>query len=696
MSDVEIKGRLSIDTGDSAAKVGEVKKAVGDAGKESAASGGMFNKLKGELGALDGPVKNATGGVFGLKGALDVLKAHPIIGVFVLIAGLVTALFGHFSKMEKVSDALGKAWATLSGIFEVFMEKILKPLIDGFVTLVEWIEKAATWITGLFSPATAAAAERLGELEEKMDDLNDVEAKNNLTRAESNRRLQEARDIAADANIPITERIKALEEAAKIERETLTETIKINEERARIVLEKIAIEMDARKELIDQIRQGSVAEVKAARDALFAMDNVNKEKIKKFDEYIIAADDNGAQLAKVEKKTGAQIKAIQNEDAREKERIAKEHADKLKQIAEKAAADRKAALANQREYEARLLKIQREIELGNMKDSQEKELTLLMNGYQDEMKANDLALEQKKVSIKQYWEYRALLFEQFNQREAAINQKYKDEADKKEKEEQKEKDKKAAEQLAAKNKQAADDFKIMQKLAIDKLNFQISQNNKDIRETRRLLDAKKAELSAQFAWEILTQKHTNAERLAIQQTYVENMAAISEAKKQIDIAEVNSKKEAMNQVSGMLDQAAELAGRHTVAGKALAIASTTIQTYQSAMAAYKGMVSAIPGPVGLALGVVAAALSVATGIANIRKIASTQIPGQGGGGSAPGISAPPAPVLPQRATTQLNAASIQGIGNAAAGGVNRAFVLDADIRNNGERDRRLNRAARLG
>jgi hypothetical protein len=46
--------------------------------------------------------------------------------------------------------------------------------------------------------------------------------------------------------------------------------------------------------------------------------------------------------------------------------------------------------------------------------------------------------------------------------------------------------------------------------------------------------------------------------------------------------------------------------------------------------------------------------------------------------------------------TQLNAARIAGIGNAAAGGLNRAYVLEADITNTSERQFRLQRAARLG
>ena len=74
----------------------------------------------------------------------------------------------------------------------------------------------------------------------------------------------------------------------------------------------------------------------------------------------------------------------------------------------------------------------------------------------------------------------------------------------------------------------------------------------------------------------------------------------------------------------------------------------------------------------------------------------TQVPGGGGGGgSVPTMATPLNPSLNMQGT-QLNQASIQGIGNAAAGGVNRAFILEADINNSNERQVRLQRAARLG
>lgn len=696
-TDVSIKAKLQVDTGDSGPKVDSVKRSVKEAGAETSATGGLFNKLKGELSGVAGPAAQATGSLTGLNTVLNVLKANPIIGVFVLIASLVAALFSHFSKMEAVSDALGKAWANLSGIFEVFMNNILKPLIDGFVTLVGWISDAANFIVGLFSPSTAAAAKALGDLEEQMDNLNDTEAKNNLVRAESNRRLAEARDLAQDANLPIKDRIAALQEAGKIEKQTLEESIAINMERARIVLQQIAIELGVRQDLIDKIKEGSAAELKAARDEIYNLDEVDKEKIKKFDELIITADDKGAELAKVQKKTNTAIRSLEKEDEKEKEQARKEAYDKAKALHDKQVAERQKQIENQRAQDDKELKLRREIELNGMKDAQEKELTVLMNGYQDDLTANDNLLKQKKISLQDYYETRTLLYERFNQREAAITKKYEDEKAKKEAEEQKEKDKLAEQRKKEDQKKAEADAAILRKLTIDRLNFQISQNTKDLAETKKLLNAKQQALTAHFLFEMLSLKNSTAEKLAIEQKYKEDIAGITAARQSIKEAEVQHTANTVNAIGGLLGQASELAGKQTVAGKALAVASTTIATYQSAMGAFKGMVTSIPGPVGIALGVVAAALAAATGIANIKKIVSTKIPGQGdGGGSVPTPAAVTAPVLPQRTQTTLDSKSIQAVGNAANGGVYRSYVSNEEVNDKNEMTRRITRQARLG
>lgn len=693
--DIEIKGRISIDTGDSASKIDGVKQAIKGASDEGGASTAMFSKLKGELSGLPGPAKQASEGIHGINGAFNVLKANPIIGVFVLIAGLVVGLFNHFKKMEGVSDSLGKAWAQLSGIFSWFMNNILEPLIDGFATLVGWITDAATFITGLFSPAAAAAAKSLGELEEKMDDLNDAEAKNNITRAESKQKLAEAREAAADANLPIAQRIKALQEAAKIEKETLNESIKINETRARYLLEKIAIELGARADLIEKIRSGSIEEVKIARDQIYELKTLDKEKIVAVDNSLITALEAGKQLAKVDKKTGEEITNQQDGENKKREAVVKEWEAKKKAAKDKADSENKTRLANLRAFEDKELKKQQEIQLGYMNDAQEKELTVLMNGYQAEIKANKMALDERKISKAQFHKLQIADLELFQQKEAAINKKYKEEADKKADADIKDKKKKDEDRKKEDAKIAAADLKATQKLALDKINFQLSQNTKDLNATKKLLKDKKAELTKQYAWEIANGKHTNAELLALQQQHVQNLAEVGAAEIEVEEKKKAAKLQAADAVAASLENIAELVGRHTVAGKAVAIAGATISTITAAVSAYENSLK-IPY-VGLVLAPINAALAVAMGLANIKKIASVQIPGKGGsgGGAAPSISVP-APVTPQRSGTRLDAQSIQGIGNAAAGGINRSFVLDADISNSQERKARIQRAARLG
>jgi len=142
---------------------------------------------------------------------------------------------------------------------------------------------------------------------------------------------------------------------------------------------------------------------------------------------------------------------------------------------------------------------------------------------------------------------------------------------------------------------------------------------------------------------------------------------------------------------GTLDTLSGLVDKNSVAGKSIAVATAVVNTYEGASKAIAQ--GGIFGPI-------AAAATIAAGLLNVKKIISTKIPSAKGGGSVPDGSAPSlsagAPISPIQIGTQLNTASIQGIGNAAAGGVNRAYILEADINNTNERQFRLQRAARLG
>jgi hypothetical protein len=171
--------------------------------------------------------------------------------------------------------------------------------------------------------------------------------------------------------------------------------------------------------------------------------------------------------------------------------------------------------------------------------------------------------------------------------------------------------------------------------------------------------------------------------------------------------EIEKKKQQARQValsaySSSLKTAASLLGESTDAGKAAAIAATTIDTIQSGVSAFKGMVSAVPGPVGIALGAVAAAGALASGYASVKKILAVKTPkggGGGGGGAAPTMSGGGAA---GGAAPQFNVVGNSGV-NQLANVMStqqqtpvKAYVVPSDVTTGQSLDRNIIRNASLG
>lgn len=155
-------------------------------------------------------------------------------------------------------------------------------------------------------------------------------------------------------------------------------------------------------------------------------------------------------------------------------------------------------------------------------------------------------------------------------------------------------------------------------------------------------------------------------------------------------AERNAKLQTLGVVAQASENFANLIGKQTAAGKALAIAAATINTYKAASEALKADYGVF-GPAAQVARVLTVASVIATGLQQVRNIAKVQVPGGGGGGSVPNISASSAQLSPIAQSTTIDQNSINAIGNAAG----RAYVLESDVSGNAERVRRLNRAARI-
>lgn len=217
----------------------------------------------------------------------------------------------------------------------------------------------------------------------------------------------------------------------------------------------------------------------------------------------------------------------------------------------------------------------------------------------------------------------------------------------------------------------------------------ILQNAERLDGQRGVIDETKSVLSG------ITQatKDANAQQIEDERNRAASITAIRQNQlKEIiasDEAERQSRLQTLEIVATATESFANLVGKQTAAGKALAIAAATINTYKAASEALKANYGAF-GPAAQVARVLTVASVIATGLKQVREIAKVKVPGGGGGGSVPSATSVQ-PITPVNQTTQLDQNSINQIGNAAG----RAFVLETDVTNNQERIRRLNRAARI-
>lgn len=163
----------------------------------------------------------------------------------------------------------------------------------------------------------------------------------------------------------------------------------------------------------------------------------------------------------------------------------------------------------------------------------------------------------------------------------------------------------AKEGLQTEQKEAED-----KKKAIDEENRRLANTENTDYNLKAQLD----ELAIRKQQEVEAAKATGADLNLIDEKY---------AKEEKDI-----RKEVMDNklqlASTTLSSLSSIMGKESAAGRAMAIAQATIDTYKSAVAAYSSM-SVIP-VVGPGLGIAAAAAAVASGLQTVKKIASTKKP----------------------------------------------------------------------
>jgi len=163
----------------------------------------------------------------------------------------------------------------------------------------------------------------------------------------------------------------------------------------------------------------------------------------------------------------------------------------------------------------------------------------------------------------------------------------------------------------------------------------------------------------------------------------------SDAKIAIAQAEQDAKLALIGAYGQTLNQVAELLGKNTEEGKAVAIAATTIDTFVAAFRAYKEGLKIDPTGT---FSIIAAAAATATGLKAIQGIINTPIPGKGGGGGGGG-SMPSMPAAPAMRPTGFSTG--QPSQTPPKVEPQKVFVVESDITNSQNKVARIQSKATI-
>ena len=257
--------------------------------------------------------------------------------------------------------------------------------------------------------------------------------------------------------------------------------------------------------------------------------------------------------------------------------------------------------------------------------------------------------------------------------------------------EKEDKKKKEDEEKTLKQKQKTDK-EIADAKALSDLKNQIRNAEAVTEEERRLLEIEKT--TEHYNKLIELARAQGLTTVALEEAKTKALGKLNQTTSKNEIEwEKLTQKEKSQIITQGLNNLTSVLGEESAAGKAAAIASATISTYQSATDSYKSL-SGIP-IIGPALGFAAAGVAIASGVANVKKIASTKTPKgnggggspsiSGGGGSAPSVSQPPAfNVVGASDTNQL----ADAIGSQTQKPV-KAYVVSNDVTTAQSMDRNI-------
>lgn len=626
--------------------VGNYKQDVKDAINElNIFNGGLtgFAERASEAGGasalLSNSLKTVTSATVSLTKATLAFIATPIGAILTALVGAFLLIRNAMQRSEETTNKLKTALAPLTGIFKLLMkaiEPLGKFLVDVLVAglelatealqgLLTGIEKAARflgldgWADSIseFNQAVQESIQSSKELAQAEIELEKAQRKARLTQLQYQKEAETFRQIRDDENKTIKERIQANEELGKVLEKQLQEELAI----AKMALEVNRLRMQQEgetSELLDQQAEvlTNIADIEERINGQRSEQLRNQVSLQKqaHEQYMKQVE---AQIAKQKEQLDLWI-AEQGTRAR----TLQEQLELDRQIAERSKAildqELKAKKISREKYQLEVLKLEQGLlaqQTEILIDAGKRELDQLI-------KDTDRQLEERKrlngeeLDLLKQQELAKIDFEQQRYEQGLISEtEYQDNI------------LSIQEEYLKKSSDLSKKYQEQQKADRD-LRLQLEHE-------QRLLALEDNAWNEFERNQLIAEEQYRISQEALQSQYDEGKISYEnflQAKKNLDKeysdaeAEIARLKEQykLSVASQTFGNLATIAGEESAAGKAFAIAQTTIDTYQAATAAYKAM-AGIP-VIGPALGAAAAAAAVVAGLKSVQKITSVKMP----------------------------------------------------------------------
>ena len=645
--------------------------------------------------------------------------SNPVGIVLTGLVVVVTKLVDAFKKNDDAMTELQKAFTVFSPILEG-INFLFDKLAEGIAFVVGGMADLGKAVLSLI-PGYEESQKAAEGLVQAQDDLESAEREYTVNAARRNKEIAKLRDEAME-NPDVRERMKALKEAQRLEEENLEEELKIAQERVRIREEQARQEKDTSDETKNEI-------AKMRADMLKAEQHYYEEHRKLQKEYNKYEREAISGLSKERQELYKNLKAKLNDIEADKERVKQKRlltyvtltgdtsskiyqmiAKKIdseysgngkiaalqKQIdgllleAENAQkkADKvtKSTKDNRDELHKNLEKLNEEL-----LDDNKRVLAQLKKDYEEDQKTLTDALNKKLLSQEDYQKKSKILKDKYDEAVTKQNQKVADELSQNRMSKGESQINEKYDNGESLEKQLLDleyddyaDYQLRKQQLIEETNQKILDN--EIAKSQAMIALWQQELSD---WEgteeekAKLQAKIDGEQDKLNKNLVKKQEATMEA--QNNVIQKNEKKKEKNReqsnkvLSQSLSTASALAGDNAEAQKGIQVSEAIINTISGAVGTFQGIMKDTDGW-GLPYATAMTAMVTAAGMANVKEIIDTKIPGGDGSGSAastaPSINASSVASLTdstQAVNTVIGDETIQAMSDQ------RVYVVESDI-----------------